>query len=69
MSADMVEGYIDGGDLNNPEPGPNRSPAYRHGFANGRDDANGRPRASAATLRAQAAAIEQAEQSENNRLA
>lgn len=41
---DIVEGYRDGLDLNNPEPGPNRSACYRFGFANARDDRRGRPR-------------------------
>lgn len=35
---EMVEGYIDGFNLNNPEPSSNRSASYRHGFQNGRDD-------------------------------
>jgi hypothetical protein len=35
---EMVEGYMDGFDLNNPEPSSNRSHSYRHGFANGRAD-------------------------------
>lgn len=35
--AEMVEGYMDA--LNNePEPGPNRSKAYWHGFRNGKTD-------------------------------
>ncbi len=48
---DMIEGFIDGYDLNAPEPSANRSHSYRHGFANGRDDRSGKPRASAAELR------------------
>jgi hypothetical protein len=48
---DMVEGYLDGFNLSNPEPSANRSASYRHGFANGRDDARGQPRASAQALR------------------
>ncbi len=43
---DMVEGYKDGLDLSSPEPSGNRSHCYRHGFANGRDDRRGKPRAS-----------------------
>jgi hypothetical protein len=48
---EMVQGYLDGFDLNNPEPSENRSHSYRHGFANARDDRAGMPRASAQTLR------------------
>jgi hypothetical protein len=35
---EMVQGYLDGFDLNAPEPSSNRSDSYRHGFANGRAD-------------------------------
>lgn len=52
--ADMLEGYRDGRDLDCPEPSSNRSRSYIHGFKNGRDDRNGKPRASAAQLRAEA---------------
>jgi hypothetical protein len=52
---EMVAGYMDGLDPASPEPSANRSHAYRHGFANGRDDLNRKPRAFAATLREQAA--------------
>ncbi len=38
LDAQCVEGYFDGKDIANPEPGPNRHPAYIHGFMNGRDD-------------------------------
>lgn len=48
---EMVEGYIDGFNLNNPEPSSNRSASYRHGFQNGRDDRRGTPRATAEALR------------------
>jgi len=51
VNADMVQGYWDGRDLDNPEPGANQSASYRHGFLNGRDDRRGQPRASAAALR------------------
>ncbi len=51
---EMVDGYRDGADLDCPDPGPNRGEAYRHGFANGRDDRRGAPRASTAWLRAEA---------------
>lgn len=45
-NSDMVQGYIDGFDRSSPEPSANRSHSYRHGFANGRDDRSGQPRAS-----------------------
>lgn len=48
---EMLAGYLDGLDPDNPEPSSNRSHSYRHGFANGRDDLNRRPRATAAQLR------------------
>ena len=61
---EMTDGYRDGADLDGPalptsgkssfEPGPNRGEAYRHGFANGRDDRRGAPRASTAWIRAEA---------------
>jgi hypothetical protein len=51
---DMVEGYKDGLNPDSPPPSDNRSYSYRHGFANGRDDLAKQPRASAATLRAEA---------------
>jgi len=38
---DMVQGFMDGYDLNAPEPSANRSASYRHGFANGRADKTG----------------------------
>ena len=49
--ADMVQGYIDGFDLDAPEPSANRSRSYRHGFANGRDDKRKQPRAPAEVIR------------------
>ena len=48
---EMTEGYFDGIDANAPEPSDNRSYAYRHGFMNGRDDLNNKPRSTAAQLR------------------
>lgn len=33
---EMVQGYMDGYDLNAPEPSANRSHSYRHGFWVGR---------------------------------
>lgn len=35
---EMVEGYNDGRDADNPEPSENRSHSYRHGFTAGRND-------------------------------
>jgi hypothetical protein len=35
---DMVRGYMDGYDLNAPEPSENRSASYRHGFMVGRGE-------------------------------
>ena len=55
-NADMVEGYMDGLDLASPEPSSNRSHSYRHGFANGRDDRRGKPRANYIELELQAEA-------------
>lgn len=51
---EMVEGYLNGLDPDSPEPSGNRSRAYRHGFANGRDDLARKPRAAASELRWQA---------------
>lgn len=48
---DMIDGYVDGLDQTCPEPSANRSHSYRHGFANGRDDRAGKPRARATMLR------------------
>lgn len=41
---EMIDGYIDGFDLSNPDPSDNRSRSYRHGFANGRADKTGKLR-------------------------
>ena len=35
---EMVQGFMDGYDPNNPEPSDNRSHSYRHGFKAGRND-------------------------------
>ncbi|MGW1424577.1 hypothetical protein ACWAT4_31140 [Bradyrhizobium manausense] len=35
---EMVDGYRDGFNLDNPEASQSRSHSYWHGFANGRDD-------------------------------
>lgn len=56
---DMMLGYMDGLDLDSPEPSANRSHSYRHGFANGRDDRNRKPRAPAQRLREMADEAEQ----------
>jgi hypothetical protein len=57
---EMTEGYLDGFSPDSPDPSGNRSASYRHGFLNGRDDLNHKPRDSAANLRRQAdLAIEQ----------
>ena len=37
-NAEMIEGYRDGLNLDNPEPSANRSRSYRHGFDRGRED-------------------------------
>jgi hypothetical protein len=42
-NAEMIEGFVDGYDLSNPEPSDNRSRSYRHGFRSGRAD-KGLPR-------------------------
>lgn len=39
---EMVEGYMDGF-RNEPEPGPNRSPSYHHGWWTGAADGKHRP--------------------------
>jgi len=36
---EVSEGYNDGRDLDAPHPSDNRSEWYKHGFRNGRDDA------------------------------
>ena len=35
---EMVQGFMDGYNLDNPEPSDNRSNSYRHGFKAGRND-------------------------------
>lgn len=51
--SDMLAGYWAG--LNGePQPGNNRSHSYRHGWANGRDDRERSPRASASYIHAEA---------------
>lgn len=34
-NAEMIEGFMDGYNLSNPEPSENRSHSYRHGFRSG----------------------------------
>lgn len=41
-NAEMVLGYREGFNLDNPEPSENRSHSYRHGFEVGRADKMGR---------------------------
>lgn len=52
---EMVAGYLRGLDG---EPPPRKTTvAYRHGYRNGQDDLNGKPREKADTLRRRAAMI------------
>ena len=51
---EMVEGYRDGRNRDNPEPSGNRSRAYRHGFQSGRDDLARKPSAPYEARRKQA---------------
>ena len=58
-NAEMVEGYRDGfRDDRDELYASNRSPAYQHGWRNGRDDRKRSPRATAQELREAAALIE-----------
>jgi hypothetical protein len=41
---EMVSGYMDGFNLDVPNPSENRRRSYRHGFANGRSDKTGQHR-------------------------
>ncbi len=43
VDQEYVDGYRDGRDRDEPEPGPNRSAAYRHSFEIGRAEIAGRP--------------------------
>ncbi len=65
---EMVEGYLDGfGDDRQSLPEYNNfSPAYSHGWMNGRDDRTQKPRAFAQTLRDQADSIINADKREFN---
>jgi hypothetical protein len=51
---EMGQGYLDGRRVENPEPHEPRSWSYLHGFANGRAERSGGPRAMAAELRVMA---------------
>ena len=51
---EMVQGYMDGYDLDAPEPSENRSYSYRHGFAVGRAEKTGGKLADYNTLVARA---------------
>jgi hypothetical protein len=57
--ADMIKGYLAGKDdwRNNLPEGHNYSPAYEHGWLNGRDDRIHKPRERASVLRARAEMI------------
>ena len=57
LTAECCAGYYDGRRPTSPEPGPNRHPAYVHGFKNGRDDLRGKPRKSARAIRGDWASI------------
>lgn len=61
---EMIEGYSDGlTDVRTDPPAmSNRSPAYWHGWLNGRDDRIGKPRSSAMSLRSRAAMLEAAQE-------
>jgi hypothetical protein len=52
--SEMLAGYLDGL-RGEPEPGPNRTHSYRHGWLNGRDDRNKDPRSTASFIREDAA--------------
>lgn len=51
---DMFDGFVAGLHAASPEPGPEASASYRHGFNNARDDLRHSPRAPAAWLRVEA---------------
>jgi hypothetical protein len=38
---DMIDGYLDGRDLDSPNPSKNRSHSYKHGFMVGRGEKTG----------------------------
>ena len=43
IEGEFRDGYHDGGDATAPEPGPNRSAAYRHSFEVRRAEVAGKP--------------------------
>jgi len=65
---EMVEGYMDGGDPNAPEPSENRSYSYRHGFAVGRADMAGKPAFGRADVARELAASAEAKDAEFRKL-
>lgn len=56
LEREVIAGYHDGFS-GEPEPGDNRSDAYRHGWRSGADDRAGKPTRTAAQARAAWAAI------------
>lgn len=48
---EMIQGYMDGYDINAPEPSANRSYSYRHGFMVGRAEKTGKKLPRAESLR------------------
>ena len=58
---EFVEGYMDGHNPNAPDPGPNRSEAYRHSFDIGRRELRREPPVPAWLSRVRAAEIEAAD--------
>jgi hypothetical protein len=48
---DMIDGYLEGRDLDTPAPSENRSYSYKHGFMVGRNEKNGTITQGAAYLR------------------
>jgi hypothetical protein len=58
LDAELCAGYYYGSRKSTPEPTNKDHPAYIHGFLNGRDDLNHRPRKTAQELRETWAYIE-----------
>lgn len=57
LEREVVAGYFAAYSDGDPEPGNNRSDAYRHGWRSGADDRSGSPTRTAAQARAAWAAI------------
>jgi hypothetical protein len=57
IDREFVDGYFDGHDTDTPEPGANRSAAYRHSFEIGRREKEGRDPIPAAISREKARRI------------